>query len=88
MPYYDGLTIKDIVSWAQEIDEGKVLEYLPTTSKEILKMPRSYIGNIVFTVLGQRFDDWVQLKIKERNEARKKEKELQIALDPEIMKIF
>ena len=52
MPYYDGLTIKDIVSWAQDIDEGKVLEYLPTTSKEILKMPRSYIGNIVFTVLG------------------------------------
>ena len=71
MPYYEGLTIKDIVNWAQEIDERKVLDYLPMTSKEILKMPRAYIGNILYTVLGQQFDDWVQLKIKERNEARK-----------------
>ena len=85
MPYYDDLTIKDIVNWAQEIDGGKILEYLPVTEKEILKMPRAYIGNILYTVLGKQFEDWVQLKIKERNEARKQEKELQIAMDPEIM---
>ena len=88
MPYYDGLTIKEIVNWSQEIEDGKVLDYLPITSKEILKMPRAYIGNVIYSVLGKQFEDWVQLKIKERNEARKSEREMQIAMDPEIMTIF
>ena len=88
MPHYENITITKIVNWAQEIEEGKVLDYLPITEKEILKLPRAYTGNVIYTVLGKPFDDWVQLKIKERNELRKQEREMQIAMDPEIMRIF
>jgi len=88
MPHYENITITKIVNWAQEIEEGKVLDYLPITEKEILKLPRAYTGNVIYTVLGKPFDDWVQLKIKERNELRKQEREMQIAMDPEIMRVF
>jgi hypothetical protein len=48
-----------MINWSQTIDDGKVLDYLSLTEKELLKMPRSYIGNVVYTVLGEQFHDWV-----------------------------
>ena len=52
IPHYEGLWIKDMINWGQGLENGKVLDYLPVTEKEILKMPRAYIGNIIYTVLG------------------------------------
>ena len=40
IPYYDGLTIKDMINWTQGQEEGKILDYLPSLPKELLKMPR------------------------------------------------
>ena len=51
-------------------------------------MPRAYIGNIIYTVLGEPFNEWVKGQIHKRNEARKEERSMQIALDPEILKLF
>ncbi len=52
MPHYDGINIKKMVEWAHEVDNGKILNYLPMTEKEILKLPRAYTGNVIYTVLG------------------------------------
>ena len=65
-----------------------ILEYLPAVPKECLKLPRAYLANVLYTVLGERYAEWVKYKIHERNEKRKNEREMSIAMDPEIMKIF
>ena len=52
IPYYDGLSIKDMINWTQDQEGGKILDYVPSFPKELLKMPRAYIGNILNTVLG------------------------------------
>ena len=77
-----------MLEWARGIDEGRVMDYLPDVPKEVLKLPRAYLANVLFTVVGQRYADWVKRKIQERNEKRKSEREMSIAMDPEIMKIF
>jgi hypothetical protein len=38
----------------------EVMKCLPSEEIEIDKLPRQYIGNIIYTVVGQPFDDWVQ----------------------------
>ena len=32
---------------------------LPAVQKEILKLPRAYLGNVIMTVCGQPFQDWI-----------------------------
>ena len=43
------------------------MKCLPMDEKEIRKLPREYIGNVIYTCLGQKFKDWVDDKVKERN---------------------
>ena len=74
MPFYDGLSIGEMLGWAREVDNAKVLDYLPATPKEVLKLPRAYLCNVIYTVLGQQFADWVRQMIQERNEKRKTER--------------
>ena len=32
---------------------------LPSIEIEILKLPKEYIGNIIYTIIGDPFYDWV-----------------------------
>ena len=52
VPFYDGLSIGEMLQWAREMDEGRVMDYLPDVPKEVLKLPRAYLANVLFTVLG------------------------------------
>ena len=56
--------------------------------KEIHKISRAYLGNVIYTVVGEPFYNWVQIKINERHEKIKEKKDLMIDLDPAIAKIF
>ena len=40
---------------------------LPEDKKEILKISRSYIANVVYTIIGDEFQEWANEKIAERN---------------------
>ena len=42
------------------------MERLPC-EKEIVKLPKQYLVNVIYTVVGQQFSDWVRAKIEERN---------------------
>ena len=33
----------------------EVMRALPLTNKEILKLPRSYIANVIYTIIGEPF---------------------------------
>ena len=61
---------------------------LPMAQKEIRKMPREYIGNIIYTLVGDDFRDWVKSRVDQRNTKVAEEGDMMIDMDPEIYKIF
>ena len=60
---------------------------LPVIKREREKLPRSYLANIIYTLVGDPFKQWVETKVNERHEKRKKQEDA-IMLDPEIAAIF
>ena len=61
---------------------------LPEVEKEIMKLPRAYIGNVMVTFLGNPFEKWVEKRIAERNAKLKNERELELEMDQDIAAIF
>ena len=55
LPYYDGLCIEDILKFAKEAKNGQSLLALPEVEKEVLKLPRAYIANVIYTIVGEEF---------------------------------
>ena len=37
----------------------EVMRALPVIDKEIRKLPRSYIANVIYTIVGDKFNEWV-----------------------------
>ena len=58
LPHYEGITIEDIVEWAADHKDGIALKALPENKKELMKLPRAYIANVVYTIAGDPFKDW------------------------------
>ena len=53
----------------------------------MLKLPRAYIGNVIYTLVGEPFKEWVEARVNERHELQR-EQDDQIEMDPEIAAIF
>ena len=64
-----------------------MFDYLPI-KKEIKKLSRGYLGNVIYTVIGDQFNEWVNMRVKERHQKFKEKKEMMIHMDPEIAQIF
>ena len=62
-------------------------EWLPDMI-EIPRLPKEYIANVAFTVVGQPFGDWVKGQIELRNHKVTIEKQLNIDIDPELAAAF
>ena len=45
-----------------------VMMALPIEQREIEKLPRAYIANVIYTVVGQPFKEWVDGVIAMRND--------------------
>ena len=86
VPHYDGLTIKNMLEFAKPY--VKVTEALPIEPREVEKLPREYITNIINTLVGDDFQKWVKCKIAERHQKLQQEMNMTVNLDPEIAEIF
>ena len=64
MPHYEGLETEKILAFAGGYPE--VAEALPLLEREINKLPRDYICNLVHTVVKAPFVVWVQRQIDAR----------------------
>ena len=53
IPQFEGLTIDDLLAFGEQYPE--VMRALPSEKKEVLKLPRAYIANVIYTVVGQPF---------------------------------
>jgi hypothetical protein len=64
IPQYETLKVVEMIKFADEHSECKF--YLPIP-KEIFKIPKQWFCNIIYSIIGQPFKDWVKEKIVERN---------------------
>ena len=44
----------------------EVMKRLPE-EKEIIKLPKQYLTNVIYTIVGEDFANWVRARIEERN---------------------
>lgn len=61
----------------------EVMKRLPDP-KDIPKLPKQYLVNVVYTIVGQTFNDWVKGRVEERNNKVAVDKGLLIEVDEEI----
>ena len=86
VPLFEGLSTNDILNFARDYPE--VQQALPEEQREVDKLLRQYIINIVYTLVGDPFKEWVDGVMHARDEKIKNERNLGIQLDPEIMRAF
>ena len=46
------------------------------------------MANVIYSIAGKDFADWIEEKLKERTEKISEERHLNISMDPEIYKVF
>ena len=61
----------------------EVVDALPIV-RETRKMPRAYVCNVIYTLVGAPFKDWVLKSCRERNERLQNAHDTTIVLDPRI----
>ena len=64
-----------------------MLDYLPEVS-EIRKIPKQWIINLIYSLTGNKFKNWVRERIESRNTRITDDRDLMISLDPKIAAAF
>jgi len=85
VPQFEGLSIDEMLAFGEQYPE--VMRALPSVRKEILKLPRAYIANVIHTLVGEPFAKWVGKRVTDRNKKVAVEEDM-IEMDPEILAIF
>ena len=86
VPCYENLKLEDFVQLVR--DHPFVAMCLPDREKEMIKMGRTYLINVLYTRLGEKFKVWVDQRVEQRHLKVKEEQKKWIKLDPEMAKIF
>ena len=86
VPQFEGLSIDNMLDFARAYPQ--VYMVLPSIEREIKKCHREFIANIIYTIVGQPFKDWVASVADARNEKIIADQDLQINMDPQIFAVF
>ena len=62
----------------------EVMKHLPIL-KELEKVPKAWVCNVIFSVIGSQFEDWVADRIRKRNERVTVLRDLNIDMDPKVL---
>ena len=81
VPHFEGLSVDDMLVFAEQYQD--VMEAFPIVRKEVDKLPRAYIANVIHTLVGQPFAQFINKRANKRNEKVMKERDL-IDMYPEI----
>ena len=86
VPQFTGLSVEGMLEFTKKYP--KVFKALPAEQAEIESLHRAYIANVIYTIVGENFQEWVEKKLKERTKKLCSERDMNISMDPEIYKIF
>ena len=53
IPHFDGLNIERMLEYAEGRQD--VIDCLPMLRRDLERLPRSYLGNVIYTVVGEPF---------------------------------
>ena len=84
-PQYDSLSISKILEFASAFPA--VNEYLPE-ARDIPALPRQWILNICFRIIGQEFADFVRSAVDNRHEKLAMRHDMAVEVDPEILAVI
>jgi len=59
LPNFKGLFYDDLIEFARSYPDEVVMRCLPEPEKEIRKLPRGYLGSLIYTRVGDDFKQWV-----------------------------
>ena len=62
------MSCENLIEWAKNYGNGIAMEALPITDKELVKIPRAYLSNVIYTIVGDPFRAWTDQRINERNQ--------------------
>jgi hypothetical protein len=85
VPFYSGLSIEQILDFG-----GKYVDVQNAfpDKKETLKFERAYICNVIHSLVGEDFQQWVDNRVNARNKKVTVEGNKLIELDPIIAAVF
>ena len=86
IPHFEGLSTETMLYHARNWPD--VARALPSEQREVEKLPRQYIANVIYTVVGPVFKQWVDGEINKRNAKIIEDQDLAIDMDPEIYAAF
>ena len=86
VPHYEQLTLKKISQFCERWPNA-INPYLPDKN-DIIHISREWICNVVSTVLKNRFSDWVDQQIEDRNEEITEKRDMNIELDADVAAAF
>ena len=85
VPMYKGLTIDNMLAEGRR--SPAVNNYLPD-EKDLHRLPRQWLANVIYTLVGERFQNWVTECIRNRNDHIAEKQNLIVELDPVIAAAF
>ena len=86
VPFFEGLSIPKMLEWAAKRTEG-VMKAFPIVKREVDKMPRAYVANVIYTMTGAAFVKWIEKQVNERNQKIQREADM-IEMDSQIAAIY
>ena len=66
----------------------EVAHALPIEKKEIGKLHRGYIANVIYTIVGDPFNKWVEQVMKERTKKIQDEQNQMMQMDAGVYSVF
>lgn len=85
VPQYDNVSVKKIR--AKFFGDERVTPYLPDKEDQVY-LSRGWIHDVLNTVLGAEFSDWIKARQEERNAQIMPEGPAEILMDPKMYAVF
>lgn len=85
VPFYEGLNIDTFIKKALQFPGLK--DYLPD-GPDMDRIQRQWLINVIHTIVGNDFSEWVQRQVDARNDKVTEKQSLSLEMDPEIAQAF
>ena len=69
-----------MLQWAKRHPD--VHRTLPSEEREIEKLHRQYVANVIFTIAGDAFQKWISKVVEQRNQGIKDDQNLDVEIGP------
>jgi len=73
IPHFEGLKMETMLEYAALYPQ--VMKALPAVQREREKLPRQYLANVIYTIIGEPFKKWVEAKVNERHDLRREQED-------------